>query len=468
MIQPTPRTASQLAAVSIDRQICWLMMLVLLVGCSGESSKNAQVTPPANPLRAMKSAVRNGQWAEAWQYHEAVLSEHADDADVLAMVAKVAHANNEGSLAADLLADACRAEDFAQAARVQQTMIAMISIGRFYDGIEVLEEAITKQPAQHETRRWLYDFYMGSENRAAGLPHGRYLVRQRKFDLELLNSLSNTERRSMDAKPLEEMAARNPNDKRPLLGRAKIKFDDLDFDEAAKMLRSIVEAHPDYLPAQVLLGRALAASGQYEDLETWVANQTDQIESLPGYWLAIGDWARSRQQFSEAARAYWEAARRDPDVMESWSKLSAALKQLNQTPADLPPAAIDNIDDRTALLSKFNQLKNRFERTGGISRETAVQIVDTLRELGRLWEAEAWAAMALTLPEDDSVSVEQTRNDIVAMLRQRPDAPWQLIEQHPELQLDLSSLAGPSIGSLASSARDTRRLHRPRSETPAN
>ena len=167
-----------------------------------------------------------------------------------------------------------------------------------------------------------------------------------------------------------------------------------------------------------------------------------------GYWLALGDWSRAKGYTAAAARAYWEAARRDADVMESWSKLSTALKQLQSTGTDLPLAMVESVERRASQLSAFNQSKHRFERTGRISRAIVVDIVRTLRDLGRLWEAEAWASLALTLPEDDAVQTELVRAEIVAMLRQ--ETPWQLTDQHPEFQVDLTHLDLPPISGVAS------------------
>ncbi len=425
-----------------------LLSVLLLGGCSSKSPSGGVAAQPENPLRALRAAVRKQQWQQAWELSDAVRIEHADDADVIATLARVAHENDKPEAAADLLAEACRVESFAQGARVLQAMIAMIGVGRLHEGMEMLEEALQYQPQQHETRRWLYDFYMGTENRLAGVPHGRFLVRERRFDLQLLLALSNTERRTQDADPLDEMTSRNPDDKRPLLGAAKAQFDEGDYEKSIVTLRSIVAAHDDYLPAQTLLGRALAAAGRHEEFEQWAATQDSEIEKYGGYWIGVGDWARSRQQVAAAARAYWEATQRDPDVMESWSKLSTALEQL---PADeaLSAETLERIKIRVNLLSTFNQLKNRFERTGSISRAIAVDIADTLEKLGRLWEAEAWAAIAMTLPEDDAVPAQQKRAEIVAQLNEQ--TPWQLTDSKPELQLDLANLEMPAIGSRAGS-----------------
>ncbi len=430
---------------------------LLSVGCGvstpdpgGRDAKAGDSATSGQPLQAMNSAIARGKWQEAWKLSDAVLAKYPDDAELIALVARVAHENQQPEAAAKLLVDACRAESFQHASRVQQAMIAMIGVGRLYEGMEMLEQAVEKQPLQHDSRRWLYDFYMGTEDRRAGVPHGRFLVRHRQFDLELLLSLSNTERRTQESKPLEEMISRNPGDLRPQLGVAKSKFDQGDHKQATELLQSIVEDHQDYFPAQALLGRSLASSGEFGELEKWSRSQADQVKAFSGYWIALGDWARAKQQTTRAARAYWEATRRDPDVMEAWSKLSATLQQMSVSGADFPDGMLESVDRRVTLLSRFNQLKGRFERTGSISRAIAVDIVTTLRDLGRLWEAEAWAAIASTLPEDDAVAMQQVRGSIVAMLRK--ETPWQLTEPYREFGLDLTNHDLPAIGIAGTSA----------------
>ncbi|MFK8111378.1 MAG: FG-GAP-like repeat-containing protein [Rubripirellula sp.] len=390
--------------------------------------------------------MRRGQWQEAWEFSAAVLDEHPNDADSIGSVARVAHELGKAEEAADLLVSACRAESFQDQSRVQQAMIAVISVGKLYEGMAMLEDALEQQPMQHETRRWLFDFYIGTENRTAAAPHGRFLVRYRKFDLELLKALSNTERRVLDDKPLEEMTSRNPNDKRPLLGAAKREFDEGKFDESVQILQTIVAAHEDYLPARALLGRALAASRKEGRVEQWAVDQPPTIEAYCDYWIAAGDWARGKERHAAAVRAYWEATKRDPDMVEAWSKLSTALQQLQSQGTEFPQAAKESVELRATRLSTFAQLKDRFERTGSISRATVVDIAKTLSQLGRLWEAEAWASIALTLPEDESAMAKETRNEIVARLSK--ETPWQL-ESLPEFGLNLAEFELPSISKIA-------------------
>ncbi len=442
--------------------IAFTLMWVPILGCRDKAGQPERVPAERDSLQGMNFAIQRGEWQQAWTFSDAVLVEHAEDADAIATVAKVAHANNKAGVAADLLADACRAESFSNERRVEQTLIAMISVGRLDGGLQLLEEAVQENPLHHYTRRLLYDTYVGSEkqNRQASLTHGRFLVRQREFDIELLMSFGNIEQRTVDVKPLEEMTARNPADRRPLLGVARQRIDEGNILDAIKLLRSIVEKHEDFLPAQVLLGRALVTADKLDDFEKWEASQADGITAFPEYWVAIGDWAKSRRQIPEATRAYAEAAQRDADSTEIWSKLSVALRENDAV--EITDATRQAIDRRVILLSRLWQQRRRFDKTSQPSREIATEISSTLWKLGRLWEAEAWAAIATTLPKDDSVQVEELRQSIVAELRK--DTPWQEIAGRPEFQLDLKGLPIPAVSTVSKTESGMRSL---RSKAPA-
>ncbi len=424
-----------------------VMLLLLVMGCGKSGGEPNAPTVAESPLRAMNALSRKGDWPAAWKFADAVLLEHADDPEVLVKVARVAYENQHLDKAADLLADANRVEEFKNPQRVQQAMVAMIAAGRLFDGIGLLDAAIEKHPQQQETRRWLFDFLIGTENRQAALPHGRLLVKQRKFDIELLLSLSNTEQRTLDSVPLNDMLTRKPDDPRPLIGKAKTQFDGGLLSDSVTTLRTIIAKYPDDPTAHLLLGQALATSGQYDQLDGWLKNLPGDCSTGYGYWLTLGDWARSENRLGEAARAYWEATKCDADIMECWSKLSATARQLPKSDSPLLEEQLESIDNRAALLSRFQQLKTRFVRSGSQSRATVVEIVNTLGDLGRLWEAEAWAAIATTLPDEADVAVDDVRQAIIKRLR--ADTPWQLIDAHPELQLSLTSLPLPSFAGVA-------------------
>ncbi|MCA9140331.1 MAG: VCBS repeat-containing protein [Planctomycetales bacterium] len=477
----------------IGRFFCCILLCVAgigLYGCNsstlpGDQSANSrsgngdgtQNVTLANPVGSLKLAIRSRHWGKAWDAAEIILAEensseknqdNSDDntaaggdssggrlanipSDTLVLIAQAAHETGRKKEAAEYLRAACENEQFENESRVRQTIIAMVGVGEFYDGFDFLEQALAAQPGQDETRRWLFDFYVGSDDRVSAMPHGQKLVLARKFDLVLLKDLSNTERRNLEAAPLVQMVQRNPDDKRPMLGTAKTKFDESKYDETIDIIREIIEQHPDHQPSQAVLGQALAASRRFDELETWAAEQTDGIQDYPGYWIALGDWARAKDDKPAALRCFAEAANCvDPDVVQIWTRLAVLLPELSETQPLVTDAMISTVNDRAQELNRFHQLKDRFTRTGDISRAIALDIAKMLVGLGRLWEAEAWSAIATTLPEDDSVDVESFRNELVNKLG--PETPWRMPETLPEFAPLISALRLPSIEKVVSAS----------------
>ncbi|MEM6474461.1 MAG: FG-GAP-like repeat-containing protein, partial [Planctomycetota bacterium] len=235
------------------------------------------------------------------------------------------------------------------------------------------------------------------------------------------------------------------------LGLAKVKFDQRKFEDAEAILREIVEAHPDHHPTQVVLGQTLVASGKLDAFENWVSKQTDGVQLYPGYWIALGDWARKRDEPRAAIRCFLEAGRsEDPDRLQVWARLATLLQQMGQDAA-VDNAVVQAIQQRSALISRFDSRLDRFTRTGSISREIALEIATTLESLGKLWEAEAWCSLALTLPEDDAVDVGTFRKQLIKQLRER--MPWQLTEGRPEFSISPAGFPLPSIEGVVSRRR---------------
>ena len=437
---------------TVATTVAGCLIFLLLTGC-GEVAPSKPVSS-SKALRTMKSSMRKGDWQAASESADQVIAAYRENASVIALVAQVRHETGDPELASQLLMQACRVDDYSVPARVNQTVVSLLAVGKLSEVFGFLEEALDRQPEQHDYRRLLYDLYMGTENRLLGIPHGRKLVLQRQFDLELLTNLSNTERRTQDAQPLKEILSRNAADKRPLIGSAKIEFDEGNYEAAIDLLLSIIEVHPDHLPSQAILGRAFAAARRFDELSVWAGDQSQPIAASPDYWIAIGDWSRSQNDHESAARAYWEGTQADPDVLEAWSKLNMAIQSIPPGVVDVPPRVVKAVQARVALLSRFSQLKNRFERTGNISRAIVVEIVETLVQLGRTWEAEAWAAIAFQLPEDDSVDLERVRADVIRNMSS--DSRWQMTANFPEFELDLSSLAMPKIGKLTRVSQSSR------------
>lgn len=436
--------------------IAWTCLWVASLGFAGCNSRDASVliqnTPQANldSLAEMQAAASQGNWRQAIEHSNAALLQHPGDPEVMSEIARVAFFAEKPGLAAELLHDACVLESFQNEERCLQTVVALIGVGKLYDGIELLEQAVASRPQHLQLRRWLYDFYVGTEDRLAALPHAKFLIRNRRFDADLLVSLSSMPRRSFDWGPLDEMVARNPSDQRPWLGRAKKLFDQGEYAASVELLDRILEQHPDSVMSIALKARVLAASSLFEKLQTLVDGDSRGADRYPDYWIAMGDLARSRKQLGQAGRAYWEATRIDSNVTEAWSKLAAVLRASDDV-AEFDSIDVDAVYQRSVKLNELDRLVERFDQLHRTSPHQAVDIAESLTELGRLWEAEAWTALAISMRKPASERTTRARQSIVSKMSKT--TPWQQTQGQSALQLDLSKLPMPLV-SMAGNTRD--------------
>ncbi len=169
---------------------------------------------------------------------------HHEDAEVLTLVAQVALQKGLKEEAANLLIDAARVDDYRDPVLVQRAVIALIGVGRLFDAFAFLERCLDHQPDQVASRRTLFDLYRGAGNYQAALPHGRKLVRDRRFDFRLLAAISSALPHSLETQSMDEMVARNPEDNRPRLAEARVLMEQARFLEAQDIVDQIVKRYP--------------------------------------------------------------------------------------------------------------------------------------------------------------------------------------------------------------------------------
>ncbi|GAA5508211.1 hypothetical protein Rcae01_03677 [Novipirellula caenicola] len=429
-----------------------LVLLVLcsvLGGCTDAPLADADkfaVDPvaTASAYSRFSQAVSEAKWADASQWSSAALIERPDDPDVLFMAAKVAYHNGDLPLSTELMLTACDVTSYGDDNQVQQTVVALLSMGRLYAAIELLENTTGRRPEHHVFRRQLVDFYAMAERPELADPHRRVLIQQRKFDLKLLLDLAAKGPRTLEEDSVQLLVERNPDDLRPLLAKAKRHFDQRRDEDAASLLGRIIARHPDFVPAHLLAISIAARSGDFDAVMRLATQMPEDVDSDVRYWIALGDWARDQSLDEVAVRCYWEGTRRDADDSECWLKLQTSLQRVDEqrsTPELI--AASSDVQTRARLLNRLDQQRREFLSAQADSQRLAIGIAQTLQQLGRLWECEAWAAIALTLTRDPIESAAEYRNSVVATLRR--DMPWQVVQGHPELKLDFSHMPLPAI-----------------------
>jgi tetratricopeptide (TPR) repeat protein len=416
---------------------------------SGRSTSDREPTAVLASDRLDRAVVAKN-WHEAETWIRQALLESPNDPNVFKNAAVIYGRSGRKSEAAEMMAASVDASgDKASVGDVQLAFQAMMDAGRFYDAAGILERSVKRMPDQATLRRNLVGFYGEVELTEQAMPHVEYLIRQRAFDLPLLKAWVDTSYRRYSQTAIELLRKRNPDDWRIRLGEARSLFDDSKYTAAIELLDQIIAKHPDFGPAHALLGRCLLADGQYDQLPTWHSKCPDSIQSIGTYWLTVGDWSIEAGDPAGAARAYGEATERDANDAAAWSGYAAAIRKMIlqkiSTPVDQQQL------DRTAEAAQRRfatllELRKRYyhnERLKVNEQTSLASIADQLLQLGRLWEAEAWSAIAMTAETKSDENLLALRKQIIDRLES--DRDWQVSRNDDAFSIDISQFPIPSI-----------------------
>ncbi len=444
--------AIQVASKTLILPSCLLLSLCF-IGCNRSGNANPRLIDNSDadssltPFEAAKIAAKQERWDDAKLQVNNALIEDSSDPNVLQLAAEISNAIGDPTTAIDFIIAASIADEYRDELLVQRATIGFLSLGKLYEAIDFLEKVVAAYPQRHAARRQLFDFLVNAEEKHRAIEHGRILVRQRQFDRVLLLSLS-MHTRDMETESMGMLYERNPSDARLKLAEIRSMFDRSKWESVEEMLNEILKQSPDNLAAQILLGRYLVASNQIDRLPTWTARLSPSITQTWQYWDILGDWASDLEQYQQAVRAYWESTRRNIDVGEVLAKLATTLVVVRDLGEPVDQEWIDAANSRAELIGRFDHDKDRFYKMGNRSNAIAAEIARSLLKLGRYWEAEAWAASAMTQPDKDIEKVKAVREQIVARLNS--DTPWQISAGHPIVELDFSHFPEPEIEQLAS------------------
>ena len=178
------------------------------------------------------------------------------------------------------------------------------------------------------------------------------------------------------------------------------------------------------------------------------------MTNTPIFWLTLGDAALESQRAAEAVNAYWQATRRDSNNIAAWDRLRIAMLRLRNSESEFSQTISDEqlstVTEHAASLLDFGERFNDFAGGGKVSQTLAEQVARSLMRLGRLWEAEAWSAIATTLNADPSNELAELRQQILARLRSQPG--W-IADDIPAMKLSLSFLPEPKLNLDGSSSK---------------
>ena len=159
--------------------------------------------------------------------------------------------------------------------------------------------------------------------------------------------------------------------------------------EAKRRIVELLQLDPGLADAQALMGELCLDAGLSE-LESWHAAIPARMPQHPGIWYVRGLWARRINQPRVAARCFWETIRLSPTHQR-------AMYQLGQLLTPLDPPAGAAFAERAQQLKDYGDVMETVLIQHGRDRHPFQRMVALLLEMGRDWEAWAWATSAVEM-----------------------------------------------------------------------
>ncbi len=362
-----------------------------------------------------------------------------DDLRGMEMLGDIAASTGDDRLANESYEEVLRRSESPTEPFLSKYAMRLMASSRAFDCLDVLKKRAAKYPGHPEAGPEMAGLAAMLGVAEQGVDALRQFARRGGADPETLQVLADPRRVEPDIEMCKRLLAKNPDDLRPQFGLAKAEANQLAWAKVKARLQPVVQKHPDFLPGQMLYGLALVQQGEFASLPEWHRSVPENARDFADYWMVAGCWAEHEQKYDEAARAFWEAVRLDSSgYPEALPNLLFALKQLNRDKEANEVAAQIN---RATLLSDC--VKTHLER-GGSSQSAAFSVSDAMLSMGRSWEAEGWARLAISLSED---KVNDTRERYLKVRStMTAQSPWQSPEFKLANGLDLSDLPQVSWG----------------------
>ena len=370
---------------------------VIPCGCDPDSvspGSTLMINPAsdeAGGLTAMRAAAARGRWDRVYELTPVTLVGRPGDVEVIRLGIRAAMERQDIDRAGELTLALVEASDAADAVVIQEASEVLIRTGRLVEGLDVLESGLTHHPDRHDWRRIVADSRAMLEQFSDAGRHGRRLIRDRRFDRELLMLMLPHDQRQLEHQTLEHLQSLNPADGRLGIWEARRALDDGNFDRAAKVAASIAVRHRTFSPALRLWIESIDRSAVGED-DPGLISLRRHLRSLGVEdWRALCDdgylvtalAAHFSDRLAIARRLAASVLRREPFHREAWAVWSA-------DDADRRREATRRI----AAINGIAEAATRLQRGIGDRAVAMLDVAEAQRAIGCPWSAEAWASLA--------------------------------------------------------------------------
>lgn len=167
----------------------------------------------------------------------------------------------------------------------------------------------------------------------------------------------------------------------PLLGKANAALFERFSKDIEPSLSKLSQADPQLGEVHARHGRVLFELNRFRDFTYWNLEIPKNVSEHPQLWANRGAFARRRKEPDVAIRCFLEAVRTSPDHLPALQNLSELF--LERDSKELSEA----FGARAERLVRVKTLLESPTRNAEESKE----LVETLENVGRLWEALGWS-----------------------------------------------------------------------------
>lgn len=381
-------------------------------------------TPPRSGGSAWRDELRQSIADQRWESVESLarrlMTADPEDSEAFAAMAIASGKRGDVQSAIDWFLEAVRLEGYRRGDWNQSVLVLAHRGNRFYDAADLLRALVDRDLATPIQTRALADLYIELELRAEHQALFRSMVRKRQMDLPLLMDGLATDRRTTI--PLGEttrIVEAYPHDLRPLVAKARDEFDFDRLDSAESMVMRILDRHPGDVPALCLRGRIHARRRDQVRTADWLVNAGDRLVSQADYWWILAEYLARQNRADDAQAAYAKALTIEPFRVDAIAGLRDVMVSRSTTPDPMVDQLAHRLDHLTAMRDTVREIRDVKKLK---SQRLVARVASELIELRRYWEAEAWAAVATTIPQEPDPSTRDIRRRAIESLRN--DTPW--------------------------------------------
>ncbi len=156
---------------------------------------------------------------------------------------------------------------------------------------------------------------------------------------------------------------------------------------AIDQLEALVKTRPSFVSAQAMLGELLVDLPGTQRFLEWHESLPATAEQSPDIWYVRGLWARRQADLPTATKCLWQSVIRMPFHRRGFCALAQVLTTTNDPDSESVRRYCD-------LLRDVSQEIDLVLTSDGKNEAAVRKVAELMEQLGRIWEACAWAVEA--------------------------------------------------------------------------